>query len=224
MSNAPNVFPRHAENVYSYSSEIFQTPPEENSRWLENTTILMWKKWEQLDGWNSRRLDLRSLDVEPENLGAQGHCRVGPLPLFPFPLIATGAFHLLKHAREKNFCVHERLCLQQCWRGYDARKMSHGSYVVSRQEPKLHFHRGSSSDASKAPFLFLTHFFFFHLFFISSYVSSFIPFLYSPFFLFIVLVFNLVFEHSFSSLNIFRFLVCGACTLRGLTRTARLIR
>ena len=171
------------------------------------------------DDWTSEAWTL-SL----KNLGAQGHCRVGPLPLFPFPLIATGAFHLLKHAREKNFCVHERLCLQQCWRGYDARKMSHGSYVVSRQEPKLHFHRGSSSDASKAPFLFLTSFFF-HLFFISSYVSSFIPFLYSPFFFFIVLVFNLVLEHSFFSLNTFCFLFSLRFVppLRGLTRTARLI-
>lgn len=73
------------------------------------------KKSESLDGpVEITRLDFRGLDVQAENLGAQGHCRVGPLPLFPFPLIATGAFHLLEHAREKNFCVHESLYLQQC--------------------------------------------------------------------------------------------------------------
>ena len=187
------------------TSEIFQTPPEENSRWLENTQQFWCEKRKKEMGI-AGRLEEQTTGPPKPGRWAWKPWGSGPLSggafaslLFPFPLIATGAFHLLKHAREKNFCVHERLCVfNNVEGGTTPRKMSHGSYVVSRQEPKLHFHRGSSSDASKAPFLFLTHFFlffsFFHLFFISLYVSSFIPFLYSPFFsLFILCLFLTLF-------------------------------
>lgn len=56
--------------------------------------------------------------------------------------------------------------------------------------------RAKPPSSPPLPFLFHTHFFFFRLFSISSYVSSFIPFLYSPFFFFSSCLFLTLFSNT----------------------------
>lgn len=92
------------------------------------------------------------LNIQAENLGAQGHCGVGSLPLLPFPFDSHGSLSSPGTCRRE-----ELLCAREAVSSTILKGVrNHGSNVVSRQEPKLHFHRGSFSLRHQVDLLFLS--------------------------------------------------------------------